>query len=331
MFFNIGWLQAQNIVEKSIVDENGDAIPFVNILLCTGEGLISDANGNYILNTENRADSVIVFSHVAYHPLQLKAKRIPDTLMMVSRKYELGEVEISKLNMHKLLNRTFSRKKYVSKGNYFSTRLIGIGDSLVYFTEEELKLNKINVQARTVKRKVCSNISYNADSVGSYKIAFPIVSTFLRNPYEYYKVEKNLAELINTSKLVRQYDDCYQIDAVKDSVSIRMYIDKNKQCLIRFEKTIMRKNDSKPVAYCYNFRPMDHEIVIESFKYKMLIKANEQDSNTYNVYLCDILISDAKRGISQDFKMLSDLISFKQNAQVMDKETVHYFQNNEVE
>lgn len=329
LLLNVGLVQAQTISEKCIVDENGDAIPFVNIMVCSGEGLISDANGQYILNTKINKDSIILFSHIAFHPLKIKAKSIPDTIRMRAKEHELKEVEISKLNIHKLLTQTFSKKKYVSKGNYRSIRSIGIGDSLVYFNEEQLKLTKINVHEKSVKRKGYGKISYNVDALNTYEINFSIGSTFLRNPHEFYKIKENLTKLISISKLVKQYPDYYQLEAVMDSVKITMYIDKTNSSLMRFEKIIMHDNKAgNDVAYCYNFKLLGKDIIVESLKYKTVLKAATPQDNTYDVYLFDILIDDVKRIESKHFNNLSDLKSFKQQSQVMDKEFLRYFKDN---
>ncbi len=328
LFFNVGLVHAQKITEKCIVDERGNAIPFVDILLSSGKGLISDVNGRYILNTEINKDSIVVFSHIAYHPLELKAKLIPDTLKMSIKEHELSEVQITKLNIHKLLTQTFSRKKYVSNGNYLSTRLIGIEDSLVYFTEEQQKLTKINVKKRRIKRKGYGKISYNVDSIDSYKINFPIISTFLQNPHEFYKIKKNLTELISTSKLVKQYPDYYQLESVKDGVKITMYIDKNSSRLIRFEKITMQADKgSNNMAYCYNFKLSGKNIIIESFKYKTVLKASNSNEPTYDVYLFDILLDDVTKIKSKKFNSLNSLRLFKQQSQVIDKDFLRYFKN----
>jgi hypothetical protein len=328
LFYSITISQAQELIEKCIVDSNGDAIPFVNILLSSGEGLISDVNGRYVLNTEINKDSIISFFHIAYYSTSIKVKLIPDTLVMNAMHHELKGIEISKLNIHKLLTQTFSRQKYVPKGNYLSIRSIGIADSLVYFNEEQLKLTKIDVKEKRIKRKGYGKISYNADSLDSYKINFSIGSTFLNNPYEFYKVKKNLIELINTSKLLKQYPDYYELQAVKDSVKIMMYIHKNSSQLMRFEKTIMHADKSKNnVAYCYNFKLSPKGVVIKSFKYKIVLKSTSSKDPTYDAYLFDILVDDVKKIEPKHFNSLDDLKLLKQKSQLLDQALLPYFRD----
>jgi hypothetical protein len=198
----------------------------------------------------------------------------------------------------------------------------------VYFKEEQLKLVKINVKDKIIKRKGYGKVSYNADSLDTYKINFPIGSTFLNNPYEFYNAKENLTELISTSKLVRQYPDYYQLEVVKDSVEISMYINKNSSKLMRFEKRIMRADKyGNDVAYCYNFESSGKDIVIKSFKYKIVLKPVTAKDHTYDVYLFDILIDDVEKKESKRFNALSDLKSYKQQSQVMDKELMRYFKN----
>ncbi|WP_188464638.1 SusC/RagA family TonB-linked outer membrane protein [Marivirga lumbricoides] len=88
------WAQNRTVSGK-VTDENGEGLPGVNVLIKgTGEGAISDLNGDYRLEV-SQSDGVLIFSFIGYanEEVEIGAKSVIDVSMMPDIR-QLGEVVV---------------------------------------------------------------------------------------------------------------------------------------------------------------------------------------------------------------------------------------------
>lgn len=331
---NISGTFSQNTKKIQIVDDNNEVIPFVHIKLSDNFGLISDVNGCFILNTAISRDSLIYISHIAFEPQQLTTNNLNDTIHLIPNLHILNEILITTDNVSEILTNAFRNVNYDTRKNYNSTRLMAIGDSLVYYDETSFRLVKVDNEK--IRTKTYNTINYNVSTKGSLNINFPFAATLSKNPYWVYDSKSNLSELIKNAYLVNKNSFYYKIKSVTDSTNITMYVDRKNNRLLRFEKSLhprVIQEDVKigNVNYSYDFEITDNnKIVIKFFKFQS-VTYYKKDTSMIDVRsnISDILVDKISEKDSVSFKTLKELKSYKQKQRIIDASLFFYFKKEE--
>ena len=128
-------------VSGKVLDENGNALPGVNILVKgTSEGSLTDVNGNYTISVEN-SDAILVFSFVGYVRQEIPVQnRSTINVTMATDIQSLGEVVVTALGIEK------------------SSKSLGYATSKV--NADQLSINRTPNMMNTLQGKVAGlNIS----------------------------------------------------------------------------------------------------------------------------------------------------------------------------
>ncbi|RLD61112.1 MAG: hypothetical protein DRJ01_08475 [Bacteroidetes bacterium] len=332
---NISGTFSQNTKKIQIVDDNNEAIPFVHIKLSDNFGLISDVNGCFILNTDIDRDSLIYISHIAFEPQQLTTNNLNDTIHLMPKHHLLNEIIVTTDDVSEILANAFKNVSYDIRKNYNSTRLLAIGDSILYYDETSFKL--IKVENEKIRIKTYNTINYNISTKNNFNTKFPFAATLSKNPYWVYNSKSNLSALIKNAYLVSKNRIYYKIKSVTDSTNITMYVNRKNNRLLRFEKSLnprVIQEDVKIGAanYSYDFEITDdNKIVIKFFKYQS-ISYYKRDTSVISLKssFSDILVDKINVRDSISFKTLEELKSYKQKQRIIDASLYFYFKRDEL-
>lgn len=154
---NSSGLLSQNVKKIQIVNDNNEAIPFVNIKLSDNFGLISDVNGCFILNTGISRDSLVYISHIAFEPQQLTANNLNDTIHLMP-KLDLKQFKLP-----------------IPKQNYYIALYNQATLSYDYYPSN----SKVNVDVNSVNFNQRIYTIRNKDSFNPYGVQNPKSSVFI--------------------------------------------------------------------------------------------------------------------------------------------------------
>lgn len=323
-------LKAQKTKEVTIVSESKEPIQFVNIYWAGDKGTVSDAKGTFILNDGINPDSSIVFSHIAYHTKNIQVKNIKDSILLTERKYVLRDIKVTNIDILALLKKALEGIEFEKNANYRRIKLIALGDSLVFYSEKEVKLTKINPTGKTLMQKTIAHIEYNVASKDFYNVSFPFSQTLLKSPFVQDGTKSKIDEFQGNTRLTRETDNYYFLEVQDSTSNVGMYITKDKGRLVRFEKTFHPKPLPNGVkfgntSFFYEFAySKSNKVSIENFKYYTKVCPPDTTS-CFDLIISDKQIKDTGKKNTLIFKTLDDLKNHKQGEQVIDADLYKFF------
>lgn len=323
-------LKAQETKKVVIIGNNNEPIQFVNISWAENKGTVSDEKGAFVLNCGINPDSIIEFSHIAYYNKEVQVKNIKDTICLIERKYVLNDIDVTSIDILSLLKKALLDKEFEKSANYQRIKLIALEDSLVYYSEKEVRLSKINPEKKSLLQKTVSNKEFNVASKDFYNVNFPFTQTLLTSPFVQYGTENMKDKLQRSVRLIRETDNYYFLELQDSMSNVGMYITKDKGLLVRYEKNFQPKplpNGVKfgKTSYLYEFTyDRNNKVSIDNFKYYTKI-CPPDTAACFDLIVNDKKVKTNGKKNTLIFEKLEDLKNYKQKEQIIDADLNKFF------
>ena len=106
--FHVVSLHAQQTYRARVVDaETGEALPYVNIYVAAGRGTMTNAKGDFLIQTE--PSERLTFRYVGYEKVQIAASELSSVIRMKPYTKELGQVVVEGIPTYFILRQTIKR------------------------------------------------------------------------------------------------------------------------------------------------------------------------------------------------------------------------------
>lgn len=169
LFVSIG-LKAQTKVSGIVLDENGDPVPFANVLFKdSSEGTISNDNGRFYLESSNNYP-ILVISFIGYatREIELTQKVTYDMKIILAEGEQLDEVVVysgktSKKNNPaiELLKKIWSRKRVNG---------LKMMDQYAYDKYEKVEFDLNTIDSAMIKSKLFRGLEFVFDEVDTSRV-----------------------------------------------------------------------------------------------------------------------------------------------------------------
>lgn len=146
-FSNILFLFSEISIKSQIIDQDGHTVSYANVYnLSTNQGSFSTLDGRIQLKADE--SDTIAITCMGYETVKVLAESIGDTIFLIKKTYELGEVKVTP---QKSTIRSIGYSDLKSK-TYFGNRVVGT-EICVLARDESLASGSCKVKAITLRKK----------------------------------------------------------------------------------------------------------------------------------------------------------------------------------
>lgn len=222
LFFS-AYISAQTYVSGTIFDDKGDIIAFANVMFKnSSEGVISDIDGNFVLDSQNNYSSIVV-SYIGFETNEIKLSNSKNSELKIILKtgFELEEVLIvdrPKKRLKKKENPAFR----ILKGIWANKKRNGLNlvDTYAYkkYSSTEVGLNNIdqNFLRKIFRKDYDSLISIIKQDKRNKRFYIPIyLSEIIQKVYGDNRLNKRL-ELTEAEKEKGIQQDGFVFDRISN-------------------------------------------------------------------------------------------------------------------
>jgi uncharacterized protein (TIGR02231 family) len=259
--------QGNGTVRGTVVDENGEAIPGVNVMLKgTTIGTATDMNGNYSLTLPGN-DAVLVVSFIGYKPEELPVTRPVMNVQMKAEATMLQEVVTTGYgNLH---NSIIGRSAGITAGANSTIRIRGINSVK---SESSPIITSFKENQTTVEIEVKDPYTIKSDGE---KLLVDLRQFDIPASYEYYAVPKIDKDAFLIARIV-QWDQYNLLEGEANLYFEDAYIGRS----ILNAKALM---DTLSVSLGRDKNIVIARSKVEQFSRKRTIGANQTDTRGFKI------------------------------------------------